>query len=519
MSPRLGCLALLSLTACGPRITYVEPPKASVTVTPGLAVITWEKGLNAQSTLLARTTSNAEPTMPMGSPMKGDPLGTASVLFISEEQKFTDNQLPDACGPFAWHLWSRAADGTWSKTAATVRSLRGEHTLAPTAEVTQLASVFDNGQVRLTWMPPEASTAFEGVTVVRKRGMAPASSTDGTIVYSGPSGMVMDSVNNLSPTEPTFYAVFNCNSCGRCGATAPSVSVASPGDGGTSLSVSGLSAVISSDRQHVDLTWTTTAPRVRVLRTLNGMPSGPTDPNATVVFDGSASSARERLDALLPNMPLEARRYRYAAWGCLNTTCSVTPASLEFTVTLKQALQGGGYSLYFRHATATTCVDNLTLGTASGTSSPNWWKSCNATCASATSAQLTPSAADFELSSVATFFASNTIPVTRVASSEFCRAVRTAEGLQLDAGVIEQVQQLTYFVYEETNRCRDQSSLINAMPTQGSNAVFIGHADYATACPVFDSLNPADAVIYKPQLGAPPRYIGRVSPTQWSSLP
>jgi hypothetical protein len=297
------------------------------------------------------------------------------------------------------------------------------------------------------------------------------------------------------------------------------VSVASPGDGGTSLSVSGLSAVISSDRQHVDLTWTTTAPRVRVLRTLNGMPSGPTDPNATVVFDGSASSALERLDALLPNMPLEARRYRYAAWGCLNTTCSVTPASLEFTVTLKQALQGGGYSLYFRHATATTCVDNLTLGTASGTSSPNWWKSCNATCASATSAQLTPSAADFELSSVATFFASNTIPVTRVASSEFCRAVRTAEGLQLDAGVIEQVQQLTYFVYEETNRCRDQSSLINAMPTQGSNAVFIGHADYATACPVFDSLNPADAVIYKPQLGAPPRYIGRVSPTQWSSLP
>jgi hypothetical protein len=49
--------------------------------------------------------------------------------------------------------------------------------------------------------------------------------------------------------------------------------------------------------------------------------------------------------------------------------------------------------------------------------------------------------------------------------------------------------------------------------------VFVGHADYATACPVFDSLNPADAVIYKPQLGAPPRYVGRVSPTQWSSLP
>lgn len=513
-------LLFLTLAACSPRITYVEAPKASVTVTPGLAVIEWEPGLNAKATLIARTTSNADPAQPTGDLAAGDPLGDATVLFISEEKKFTDNQLPDVCGPFAWHLWSRAADGTWAKSAATVRSLRGEHTLAPSAEVTMLQSVFDGNQVRLSWQPPEASTAFDGVTVVRKRGQAPASATDGTVVYSGPSSMVMDSVNNLSPSEPTYYAVFNCNTCARCGATGPSVAVNAPADGGTRLDVSGLSAAISATNvQQVALQWVSTAPTVRVLRTMNAMPSGAFDPNATLVYEGSASTATERLDAMMPTTPLEARRYRYSAWGCMGTLCSSTPASVEFTFGPRAALRGGGYSLFFRHATAMTCVDNLNLGTASTTTSPGWWRSCNATCAMATAAQLSPAVSTGELAAVATFFASSGVPVSHVASSEFCRAVQTAQGFGLDAGVIEQVQQLTYFVYEETNRCRDQGAMVNGPPAMGTNQVFVGHADYATPCVVFDSLNPTDAAMFKPQLGAPAKFITRITSGDWASLP
>lgn len=492
--------------------------RADVVVTPGTAALTWEKGLNAQTTLIARTLG-ADGTQPDGGLAVGDALGAGVVIHVSEELKFTDNKLPDSCGPFAWHLWSQAADGTWSKTPTTVRSLRGAHTIAPTAEISALGSVFDNNQLRLSWMPPEASTSFEGVTVLRKRGVAPSSVTDGTIVYAGPSSSTTDALSNLSSSEPTFYAVFNCNSCGKCGTTAPSLSVLAPGDGGTTLSVTGLTAVVSADTKRVELAWSTTAPRVKILRTLNVMASGPSDPAGTVVFDGAGASVSERLDALLPDMPLEARRYTYTAWGCIGSTCAATPTTAPFRFTLKQALKGGGYTLFFRHATATTCVDQTSLGNASTTSSPGWWRSCDATCGTAKAAQLTPATSGPELAAVQTFFSTNGIPVSRVLSSEFCRANATASGFALDAGVIEQVQALTYFAFDEPNRCRDATSLLNAQPAVGTNVVHVGHVEYPAACPVLDSLNFAEAAIYRPQLGAPPRYIARVGTTQWSTLP
>ena len=104
-------------------------------------------------------------------------------------------------------------------------------------------------------------------------------------------------------------------------------------------------------------------------------------------------------------------------------------------------------------------------------------------------------------------------------TSEFCRAVQTAAGFQLDAGVVEQVTQLTSFVYEENNRCRDTSSLLNGTPTPGTNSVLVGHGEFSAACAVLDSLNFAEAAIYKPTLGAPPRYLARVSASQWAALP
>lgn len=520
MALRSTVLALVFLAACGPRPTFVDPPvRASLEVSPATAVITWEKGLNAQSTLIARTLGTVDATAPDGGLAIGDELGAGVVIALSEGTTFTDNKLPEGCGPFAWHLWSRAADGTWAKTAATVRSLRGAHTLAPTAEVTALTSSFEGSGVRLSWQPPEASTAFEGVTVVRKRGSAPTAVTDGTSVYSGPSSTLTEPLTALSAAEPTWYAVFNCNACGKCGQTAPSLAITAPGDGGATLSISGLSAQVSGDGQRVQLSWSTSAPSVKVLRTHNGTPTGPTDPSAVVVFDGAGTAAGERVDLLLPDLPLETHRYTYTAWGCIGATCSAAPASTPFRVTLKQALRGGGYALYFRHATATTCADQTSLGTASTTSTPNWWKSCDSSCTTATAAQLTPASADVELGAISGFFADAGVAVSHVRTSEFCRAVQTAARFQLDAGVVEQVPALTFFVYEESNRCRDTTSLLNGAPAAGTNAVLVGHGDFAGACAVLDSLNFAEAAIYKPTLGAPPRYLARVGATQWATLP
>lgn len=515
----LRSLALLGalLSACGPRTTYVEPPaKVDLVLTPGVATITWEQGINAQSVLVARTLGNEDATPPDGGTV-GDPLGGGVILYFGEDLKLIDANLPDTCGPFSWHLWGQAGDGTWSKSAATVRSLRGAHTLAPTAEISNLTSVFDGNRVRLQWEPPEVGTNFELVRVFKKLGAAPTSINDGTLVYAGPSSSVTEPISSLSATQDTWYAVFNCNSCDKCGATAPSIAVASPGDGGTSLSITGLTTALSADRQSVQLSWVTTAPRVKVLRTLNGPATGLTDPNATVVFDGAGTSASERVDKLLPHLPLTARMYTYTAWGCVGITCSNLPATTLRGLTLRQALQGGGYTLFWRHATAGSCVDNVSLGNASVTGTPNWWKSCDAVCATATAEQLGPASVT-ELLQVQSFFQTNTIPVSRVSSSEFCRAVRTAEGFALGPQV-EQVPALTYFVYDEPNRCRDATSALNASPPAGTNVAQVGHVNNPMPCPVLDSLEPAEAAIYKPSLGAPPRFIARVQSGQWATLP
>ena len=84
---------------------------------------------------------------------------------------------------------------------------------------------------------------------------------------------------------------------------------------------------------------------------------------------------------------------------------------------------------------------------------------------------------------------------------------------------IERVAGLTYFVYDEANRCRDTLALLNAAPTAGTNVAHVGHSTYSATCPLLDSLDPAEAAVYKPSVGAPARFIARVTPGQWASLP
>lgn len=511
---------LLLLAACGgPRPTYVEPPaKVDLVVEPGRAVVTWEPGLNAQSVVLSRTTGQDEVIAPDGGARVGDELGRGVVRYAGEDTRFADTNLPDSCGPFAWHVWSVAADGTFAKTPATVRSLRGAHTIAPTVEVTDLVSAVEGTTVRLQWTPPEANTGFFGVMVVKRPGAPATSLDDGVTVYRGPSATWSEPLSGLSTSQPTYFSVFNCNDCGKCGVTAPSIAVAPAQDGGADLAISGLTAQVAADGGVIELSWATTAPTVKVLRKVSTPPTGLGDPSAELVYEGPGTRATEPVSALLPDLPLRPSPYVYAAWACVGALCSTTPATRTFSLTLKQALRGGGYTVMLGHATAGQCMDRTSLGTASNTSSPGWWKSCDATCATATAEQLDPAASAAELTSLRTFFQASGVRFGRVLSSEYCRAVRTAEGLQLGP-VIEQLPQLTYFVYDEANRCRDTSSLLNARPGAGANTVLVGHGLYPATCPVLGSIGPAEALVYKPQLGAPPLFLTRLAPSQWGALP
>lgn len=228
MRTRLALMLWLS-SCSAPGPTYVEAPaSAEVVVSPGTATVTWRKGLNAERTLVVRTLGSVEATKPPEEIAVGDALGGGAVLAFGDGERLIDASFPDSCGPFAWHLWSRAADGTWAPAAATVRSLRGAHTLPPTAQVTNLSSTLDASTVRLSWTPPDATTGFVQVSVVRKAGSAPTKPADGVVVYSGPSTLASDPVANLSTTGATWYAVFNCNECGNCAAGPPAVSVTRP---------------------------------------------------------------------------------------------------------------------------------------------------------------------------------------------------------------------------------------------------------------------------------------------------
>lgn len=514
--------ALVVLAGCGGPggRTFIDPPiRGEVVVSPGQAIVTWDNSSEQKSTLVVRTPGTVEATAPENSPQVGEALGGGTVVANTEDERFLDNSLPESCGPFAWHLWARHANGTWASTALTVRSLRGAHTRAPTAEVTELTSAIEAGKLRVQWTPPEVGTNFKGVNVYRRVGSPATRPDEGTLVYSGAASAMVENLSNLSTTETTYFSVFNCNDCGKCGTTAPSIGVAPVMDGGVTLDISNLAASVSADGANVQLTWASNAPRVKVLRKLNAEPSSMNDSAADVVFDGAGTSASEPVTRLLPHTPLNANVYTYRAWACVDALCSSSAAKTEFRLTVKQALKAGGYTLFFHHATANTCADATNLGTASNTTSPNWWKSCVNTCASATAQQLTPPASDSELLNVHTFFSSNGIAVSRVLSSEFCRAMKTAEGFDLGPPVIEETQALTYFVYAEATRCQDTVSLLGAQPQPGTNIVHVGHTRYATACVNLDGLVPGEAAIFKPQLGAPPRFVARVIANEWATLP
>lgn len=514
--PLIGVCLLLT---CGARTTYVEAPgDVALEVTPDGASLTWKTGLNAVRTVVVRGPDSELLFKPTDGRVN-EAIGMAVVVANESGTSFFDRGLPDTCGPFAWQLWSQASDGSWSKSPAIVRSERGAHTRPPSTEASGLQAAFEGNDLRLWWTNPEPSSVFAGVTVVRKRGSAPTRVTDGAVVYLGPSSMAVAPLTVLSATEETFFAVYACNGCGRCGDVAPVLAVTGPGVDAANLAVNDFRAVRSVDGRKVEFTWRSGAPRIRILRRDGAVPLSPRDAAAVVVFDGAASAGFEASAALLPDQPLDVHRYQYAAWGCVDDICASAPAVQPFRLTLTEALQGGGYTLFFSHASANVCSDADQLGGATTTSSPGWWKRCDATCGTATATQLTPGVADQEIAMVHSFFETKQIPVGRLRSSEFCRAVQTATGFGLDAGAPVQLTQLTRFVHDEAHRCADTTGLLNEPPPSGTNTVMVGHPTTSTPCGDVGSLNWGEAVIFKPSLGAPPRFIARVIPSAWASLP
>jgi hypothetical protein len=113
-------------------------------------------------------------------------------------------------------------------------------------------------------------------------------------------------------------------------------------------------------------------------------------------------------------------------------------------------------------------------------------------------------------------FAMKGFAIGRVLSSEMCRGIQTAQGMNFGPS-IEQVKELTYFVYDEANRCTNTYNLLNEPPAAGANTAMISHAGFS--CPIIDSLAWGEAAVFKPNPGGSATFITRVAWNQWAALP
>jgi phosphohistidine phosphatase SixA len=183
---------------------------------------------------------------------------------------------------------------------------------------------------------------------------------------------------------------------------------------------------------------------------------------------------------------------------------------VSLSLTLKQALRGGGYTLFWRHASAAVCSDRLDLcpqtipsgqtcaSMLASTTAANWWKTCvsDAPACMTTARQLSVVPASAETTAVRTWFQSNGVTVGRVLTSEYCRCFTTAQDFQFGPA-LEFSADLTYWVYEEGLRCAKNVALLHETPAAGTNTAMVGHAGFT--CPTLDSLAWGEAAIFKPQ--------------------
>jgi phosphohistidine phosphatase SixA len=281
---------------------------------------------------------------------------------------------------------------------------------------------------------------------------------------------------------------------------------------------SGLAVEIAGTE--VRLSWLADPPvRVRLLRRLNAAPAGPEDVESALVFEGVGTSAAEPLARLLPDTQTDPRTDHYALFPCSDDgTCEAVGSRTTLTPTITQALRGGGYVLHWRHSAANVCTDQVALGPAATTTSPGWWKSCDANCETATARQLNAVGME-EARSIGQVFRERGIPVGRVLSSEFCRNVSTAE--LMDFGpVIEQRPEITFFVYDEANRCANAYALIAEMPAAGTNTALIGHTAYPPpGCPILEELAWSEAAVFKPDGAGGSVFVVRIRVGDWPQVP
>ena len=172
-------------------------------------------------------------------------------------------------------------------------------------------------------------------------------------------------------------------------------------------------------------------------------------------------------------------------------------------------LQRGGYALIFRHAAADVGSDQTNSALA------NWWKSCD----SKTARQLNDQGKK-EAQAIGTLLKKMQLPIARLFSSEFCRCFTTADLMGLNLPV-QQLKDLTYYVYDENNRYGNTMKIAASQPIDNQNSVLIIHAGFSGTLPSpapLSTLNWGDAAVFQLEANQTARYVATLAVKDFTEL-
>jgi len=431
--------------------------------------------------------------------------------------------------PFSARSWRKVAQGVVPIALITLFGLLAcdDDPVAPPATgvhaPTSLTILVNGNQVSFAWTPPATVEATSKYKLVRRLNAAPTGPTDAnaTVVYDGTALTFSQDLSSYLPDEVGsphryYFAVFGCNATGDCETGGARADIAIFVDAPTNFTIN-----VAANR--VTFAWSPPGfiqetTKYKLVRRLNAAPTGPSDANATVVYDGTALTASQDLSSYLPDVAGSPHRYYFAVFGCdAAGSCETTGAREDLAPSLVQCLQAGGYTIFWRHGTANVCVDNLNLGTAAETGVPNWWKVCATVCVPDTTPRQIADAGRNESIVIGQQVDRLAIPFGRVLSSEFCRCLTTAQLADLGPA-IEESQVLTYFVYDEANRCANTYTLLGQVPSPGTNTALFSHMGFPNVCDVIGGLNSGECAIFKPDGAGGVTYITRLAWNAWEAL-
>ena len=232
--------------------------------------------------------------------------------------------------------------------------------------------------------------------------------------------------------------------------------------------------------------------------------------NQRVTWKTTAGTATQNAqDSLIYSAPTSAGVYQMTVKNERDPMDSlVIKVIVSSRADVLKPLQKGGYALVFRHAAADVGADLLNAGTG------EWWKSCDSKLAR----QLNDRGKK-EATEIGKALRNLEIPIGRMLSSEYCRCYTTADlmGFSLPT---QQSKDLTYYVYDESNRYANTMKLTSAQPIDAQNSVLVIHAGFSVVpspAPL-NSLAWGDAAVFKLATGQTATYVATIKVTEWTEL-